>query len=84
MLKQNVGTFKSGKVIKVWDDGNAYRIEIQNQDKTNVWDLLILMVMFVNLVDPSTKINIKHKYSSYNPVYTSHQVICQSLFNMLS
>ena len=26
-----------GKIIKVWDDGNAYRIELQDDKKTNVW-----------------------------------------------
>lgn len=31
------GGWKEGQVIKQWDDGNAYRIEIDNADKTNVW-----------------------------------------------
>jgi len=25
------------KVIKIWDDGNPYRLEVQNSVKTNVW-----------------------------------------------
>jgi len=33
----NIGKFADGIVLKQWDDGNAYRIEIQNGDKTNVW-----------------------------------------------
>lgn len=26
-----------GKIIKVWDDGNPYRIELSDAKKTNVW-----------------------------------------------
>ena len=26
-----------GTVIKEWDQGNAYRIELQDGNKTNVW-----------------------------------------------
>eukprot|EP00943_MAST-04B_sp_MAST-4B-sp1_P003072 g3072.t1 len=33
----NVGEFKAGKIIKCWDDGNPYRVELQDEDKTNVW-----------------------------------------------
>ena len=36
-VQVNVGTWKKGKVLKQWDEGNAYRVEIQNDDKTNVW-----------------------------------------------
>jgi len=25
------------KVIRIWDDGNPYRLEMQNNDKTNIW-----------------------------------------------
>jgi len=35
-VEANVGTFRKGKVIKHWDEGNAYRIELES-DKTNVW-----------------------------------------------
>ena len=33
----NVGEFQEGKILKCWDDGNPYRVEIQNEEKTNVW-----------------------------------------------
>ena len=33
----NIGTFAKGKVLKCWDEGNPYRVEIQNKEKTNVW-----------------------------------------------
>ena len=36
-VEANVGSFQKGKVLKQWDDGNAYRIEIQDASKTNVW-----------------------------------------------
>ncbi len=26
-----------GKIIRMWDEGNPYRIELANKDKTNVW-----------------------------------------------
>ena len=29
--------WRTGKVIKIWDEGNPYRIELQNEDKTNIW-----------------------------------------------
>lgn len=32
----NVGTWKRGKILKLWDSGNPYRIEIL-EDSTNVW-----------------------------------------------
>jgi G3E family GTPase len=37
IVEANVGKFKRGKVIKHWDEGNAYRIEIQDGSGTNVW-----------------------------------------------
>ena len=37
MVEANVGTWKPGKVLEHWDEGNAYRIELQDADKTNVW-----------------------------------------------
>lgn len=37
MVQANVGEFKVGKVLKHWDEGNAYRVEIQDKAKTNVW-----------------------------------------------
>ena len=36
-VKANCGKWKEGKVIEHWDDGNAYRLEIQDGSKTNVW-----------------------------------------------
>ena len=35
----NIGLseFTEGKVLKCWDQGNPYRVEIQNEDKSNVW-----------------------------------------------
>ena len=33
----NVGEFAEGKILKCWDQGNPYRVEIQNERKTNVW-----------------------------------------------
>jgi len=29
--------FVEGKILKCWDDGNPYRIELQDGEKTNVW-----------------------------------------------
>lgn len=26
-----------GKIIRIWDDGNPYRIELENERKTNIW-----------------------------------------------
>ena len=36
-VEVNVGKWKEGKVIKHWDEGNAYRVEVQNRTKQNVW-----------------------------------------------
>lgn len=33
----NIGEFTEGKILKCWDQGNPYRVEIQNDEKTNVW-----------------------------------------------
>jgi G3E family GTPase len=33
----NVGEFAEGRILKTWDQGNPYRVEIQNDDKSNVW-----------------------------------------------
>jgi len=29
--------FSKGKIIKVWDEGNPYRIELKDGNKTNMW-----------------------------------------------
>ena len=33
----NVGEFKKGRILKCWDQGNPYRVEIENEEKSNVW-----------------------------------------------
>ena len=33
----NIGECTRGKILKCWDEGNPYRVEIQNKEKTNVW-----------------------------------------------
>jgi len=36
-VEANVGTWTRAKIIRVWDEGNPYRIELQDKEKTNVW-----------------------------------------------
>jgi len=33
----NIGQFSKGRILKCWDQGNPYRVEIQNADRSNVW-----------------------------------------------
>ena len=33
----NIGEFSEGKILKCWDQGNPYRVEIQDKEKSNVW-----------------------------------------------
>ena len=33
----NIGEFTEGRILKCWDEGNPYRVEIQNDEKSNVW-----------------------------------------------
>ena len=33
----NVGEFTEGRILKCWDEGNPYRVEIQNEERSNVW-----------------------------------------------
>ena len=33
----NIGEFSEGRILKTWDQGNPYRVEIQNEEKSNVW-----------------------------------------------
>ncbi|MAS80692.1 MAG: cobalamin biosynthesis protein CobW [Euryarchaeota archaeon] len=33
----NIGEFTEGRILKCWDEGNPYRVEIQNAEKSNVW-----------------------------------------------
>jgi len=36
-VQANVGKFVNGKIKKLWDNGNAYRIELEDGKKTNVY-----------------------------------------------
>ena len=40
-VQANIGKgptgFAAGVVLKLWDEGNPYRIELQDGEKTNVW-----------------------------------------------
>ena len=33
----NIGAFTEGRILKCWDEGNPYRVEIQNAERSNVW-----------------------------------------------
>ena len=33
----NVGEFTKGKILKCWDEGNPYRVELQDEEKKNIW-----------------------------------------------
>ena len=33
----NTGQFTKGRILKCWDKGNPYRVEIDNKEKSNVW-----------------------------------------------
>ena len=33
----NIGEFTEGRIMKCWDEGNPYRVEIQNAERSNVW-----------------------------------------------
>ena len=37
MVYANIGEFTKGRILKCWDQGNPYRVEIQDEDRTNVW-----------------------------------------------
>jgi len=37
LVEANVGVFQRGKVTKHWDQGNAYKIQIQDHLKTSIW-----------------------------------------------
>lgn len=37
LVEANVRGWVPGKIIRVWDDGNPYRIELSDAKKTNVW-----------------------------------------------
>jgi len=33
----NVGEFVKGEIVGEWDNGNPYRVQLDNEEKTNVW-----------------------------------------------
>tara|TARA_B100000530_G_scaffold328802_1_gene270012 strand:+ start:227 stop:1417 length:1191 start_codon:yes stop_codon:yes gene_type:complete len=37
MVYANTGEFTKGKILKCWDEGNPYRVEIQDEEKKNIW-----------------------------------------------
>ena len=37
VIYANVDGFKKGKILECWDEGNPYRVEIQDDEKKNVW-----------------------------------------------
>jgi len=37
MVEANIGVYANAKVIQHWDNGNAYRLEIQDEAKNNIW-----------------------------------------------
>jgi Cobalamin synthesis protein cobW C-terminal domain len=36
-VEANCGKWKKGKVLALWDEGNAYRVQISDRKKTEVW-----------------------------------------------
>jgi len=36
-VQANTGEFINGKIKALWDDGNAYRIELEDEERTNVY-----------------------------------------------
>lgn len=37
IVEANVGKWVRGKILKVWDEGNPYRIELEDGKATNCW-----------------------------------------------
>jgi len=37
LVEANVGKWKPAKIIKTWDEGNPYRMELEDGKRTNVW-----------------------------------------------
>ena len=37
IVSVNIGEFTEGRILKCWDEGNPYRVEIQNEERSNVW-----------------------------------------------
>jgi len=36
-VQANIGEFANGTIKALWDDGNAYRVELEDAEKTNVY-----------------------------------------------
>ena len=36
-VEANVGKWKKGQIVAQWDEGNAYRIRVDDREKTEVW-----------------------------------------------
>ena len=50
-VEANVGTFQKGKIVNHWDEGNAYRIELDNSDKVNgKYGPVVVVVVDVDVV----------------------------------
>lgn len=37
LVEANVGEFTKGKIVALWYEGNPYRIELEDAEKTNVY-----------------------------------------------
>ena len=37
IVSVNIGEFTEGRILKCWDEGNPYRVEIQDEERSNVW-----------------------------------------------
>lgn len=35
--KTGKNEWQEGKILRIWDEGNPYRVELQNERKTNIW-----------------------------------------------
>ena len=46
MIYANIGEFTKGKILKCWDEGNPYRVEIQDEEKKMFGFLLMMMNMY--------------------------------------
>ena len=61
-VEANVGTFQKGKIVNHWDEGNAYRIELDNSDKVNgKYGPFVVVVVVVVVVDVDVVV-LPYKY----------------------
>ena len=37
LVYANVGQFAPGRIVKCWDEGHPYRVEMMNEERNNVW-----------------------------------------------